>query len=55
LRRTEPARAAPAHIFDIPGAAPQLADLGPQRQLLSPQDVLLFAVSHVRCQEFGHD
>jgi arginase len=36
-----------AHLLDIPGAASQLADLGPRRPLLSPQDVLLFAVENV--------
>jgi arginase len=36
-----------AHLLDIPGSAPQLADLGPQRPLLSPQDVLLFAVENL--------
>ncbi len=36
-----------AHMLDIPGSAPQLADLGSRRPLLSPQDVLLFAVENV--------
>jgi arginase len=36
-----------AHMLDIPGSAPQLADLGPRRPLLAPQDVLLFAVENV--------
>lgn len=36
-----------AHILDIPGSVSQLADLGPRRPLLSPQDVLLFAVENV--------
>src|SRR5262245_36269428 len=36
-----------AHMLDIPGAVSQLADLGPRRPLLSPQDVLLFAVENV--------
>ena len=40
-----------AHILDIPGSAPQLADLGPQRPLLSPSDVLLFAVENVAAGE----
>jgi arginase len=35
-----------AHMLGIPGAAPQLAGLGPRRPLLSPQDVLLFAVEN---------
>jgi arginase len=36
-----------AHMLDIPGAAPQLAALGARRPLLSPSDVLLFAVENV--------
>jgi arginase len=36
-----------AHMLDIPGSAPQLANLGPRRPLLAPQDVLLFAVENV--------
>jgi arginase len=36
-----------AHMLDIPGGASQLADLGPRRPLLLPQDVLLFAVENV--------
>ena len=36
-----------AHLLDIPGAAPQLVTLGPRRPLLSPSDVLLFAVENV--------
>jgi arginase len=40
-----------AHMLAIPGSAPQLADLGPRRPLLSPQDVLLFAVQNVADSE----
>ena len=40
-----------AHMLDIPGAAAQLAGLGPRRPLLSPQDVLLFAVQNVTSGE----
>jgi arginase len=36
-----------AHMLDIPGSAPQLADLGPRRPLLTSQDVLQFAVENV--------
>jgi arginase len=36
-----------AHMLDIPGAASQLAALGPQRPLLLPSDVMLFAVENV--------
>jgi arginase len=38
-------------MLDIPGAVAQLADLGPRRPLLSPQDVLLFAVENVTAAE----
>ena len=40
-----------AHLLDIPGAAPELARLGPHCPMLAPSDVLFFGVANVTAPE----
>jgi arginase len=36
-----------AHLLDIPGAAPELAALGPRRPMLRPHEVLFLAAANI--------
>jgi arginase len=36
-----------AHLLDVPGAAPELAGLGPRRPMLNPADILFFGADNI--------